>query len=86
MITYSLTEYAEALLGSSEPAQVQWLAKRLRGEAKPVLPGFKAGRRWRATEEDIAQAIDLLRPERVEFPQVPQASSMTRTSRRRLAS
>lgn len=82
--TFSLEEYADALLGAHGDAQIHWLTKRLRGEAKPVLPGFKAGRRWRATREDIDAAIELLRPQRQAIPELPLASSMTRTSRRRL--
>lgn len=84
--TFSLAEYAEALLGSADEASLQWLSKHLRGAAKPVLPGFKAAGRWRATQADIDAAIDLLRPQRVSIPAVPVATSMTRTSRRRLAS
>jgi hypothetical protein len=94
--TLSLKEYAAALLGpgpdpadpvgSVEEHKLQWLTKRLRGEAKPQLPGYKVARQWRATEADVAQAIDMLRPPNVSVPAVPMASSMTRTSRRRLAS
>jgi len=91
--TLSLKEYAAALLGPGpdgtpetvEPHKLQWLTKRLRGEARPQLPGFKAARQWRATESDVEQAIDLLRPARIDIPNIPAVSSMTRTSRRRLA-
>jgi hypothetical protein len=82
--TVSLEEYADALLGGHEPAQLQWLTKHLRGESKPVLPGFKVGRKWRATEADIETAIELLRPQRVQMPVVPSVSSMSKTSQRRL--
>lgn len=81
--TYSLEEYARLLLGESEPAQIQWLVKRLRTGA---LPGYKAARKWRATQADIDTAIDILRPRRVFLPELPQVGGMTRTSRRRLAS
>lgn len=92
--TFSLQEYAARLLGPGpdgtagtvEPCKIQWLTKRLRGEAEPVLPGFKAGRRWRASEDHLREAIRLLEPKRVAVPEVPLPSSMTRTSRRRLAS
>jgi hypothetical protein len=92
--TYSIEEYAAALMGPGpdgtaatvEPSKVEWLRRRLSGEAKPVLPGFKVARQWRATDEDIDTAIKLLRPQRVSVPVVPSASSMTQTSRRRLAS
>lgn len=91
--TLSLKEYAAVLLGPGpdgtaetvEPHKIQWLAKRLRGEAKPQLPGYKASRQWRATEADVAQAIELLRPPSVHLPVVPSTTSMTATSRRRLA-
>ncbi|MEW5810875.1 MAG: hypothetical protein AB1925_15635 [Actinomycetota bacterium] len=91
--TLSLKEYAAALLGpgpdaddpvgSVEPFKVQWLTKRLRGEARPQLPGYKAGRRWRATEGDVEKAIELLRPARIGFV-APSLSSLSPTSRRRL--
>lgn len=92
--TYSLQEYAAALLGPGpdgtaatvEPFKVQWLTKRLRGQAHPQLPGYKAGRRWRATQADVDAAIERLRPRRTDVPEVPTMSGMTRTSRRRMAS
>lgn len=92
-ITFSLEEYAAALLGPGpdgtaktiEPSKIQWLTKRLRGQAQPALPGYKAGRRWRATQADLEDAIERLRPQRVDVPRVPQIGGMTRTSRRRLA-
>lgn len=84
--TISDAEYAEALRGSATKSDIEWLHRHLRGDDQPQLPGFKVGRKWRATEEDVAAAIELLRPQRVSVPTVPVASSMTRTSRRRLAS
>lgn len=94
--TCSVKEYAAAVLGpgpdpadpigSVEPHKVQWLTKRLKGHAKPQLPGYKAGRQWRATEDDVAAAIELLRP-RQSAPSaldIPSMSSLTPTSRRRL--
>lgn len=83
--TFSLEQYADALLGDHTPQNLQWLTRRLRGESKPQLPGYKAGRQWRATAADIETAIDLLRPKPVAIPDIP-ISSMTRTSRRRIAS
>jgi hypothetical protein len=91
--TFSVEEYAAALLGpgpdgtaaSVEPFKIQWLTKRLRGQAQPALPGYKAGRRWRATQADLDEAIDRLHPKQVEIPNVPQIGGMTRTSRRRLS-
>lgn len=82
--TYSIEEYADALLGGHSRLQVQWLMKRLRGEKAPTLPGYKVGHDWRATQADIEQAIELLRPKRVTVPVVPSGSSMSPTSRRRL--
>ena len=92
--TLSLKEYASVLLGPGpdgtpatvEPHKIQWLTKRLRGEAKPHLPGFKAARQWRATKADVERAIELLRPAAAPVPHIPSASSMTATSKRRLAS
>lgn len=82
--TFSIEEYAQALLGSSDRAALEWMSDRLCGRKKPQLPGYKAGRRWRATQADIDAAIELLRPKAVELPTVPQTTSMTRTSQRRL--
>lgn len=90
----SVKEYAAAILGPGpdgtpdtvEPHKIQWLIRRLKGHAKPQLPGFKAARQWRATPDDVKKAIELLRPAPVGMPNVPAASSMTRTSQRRLAS
>jgi hypothetical protein len=92
--TFSIEEYAAAILGPGpdgtaatvEPSKVEWLSKRLCGRAQPTLPGYKAGKRWRATQADIDEAIERLRPKRVDFPQVPQVGGMTRTTRRRIAS
>lgn len=82
--TFSVEEYADRVLGSHQPADIQWLVKRFRGESKPQLPAYKAGRRWRGTDKDIEKAIELLRPKRLDVTQIPGTSSMSRTSRRRL--
>lgn len=80
-------EYAQALRGASMPGDIEWLHRHLRGDSQPKLPGFKVGRKWRATEEMVEQAIELLTEATGStLPAVPSASSMTRTSRRRLAS
>ena len=89
--SYSVEQYAAALRGpgpdgtpeSVEYFKVRWLERRLRGEAEPKLPGFKAGGRWRGTAQDIAAAIELLRPKQTS-PPIPNVSSMSRTTRRRL--
>lgn len=83
MTTYSVEEYAVQVCGDASPASVRWLVTRLRSGA---LPGYKANRRWRATGEQIAEALVLLAPapRPAALPVVP-SSSMTRTSRRRLA-
>lgn len=83
--TISDHAYAIALRGSAEPADIKWLHRHLRGESQPQLPGIKVGGKWRATEEMVDEAIELLTPKRTVVPQVPAASSMTRTSRRRLS-
>lgn len=92
--SYSVKEYAAIILGPGpdgtaetvESHKIRWLEKRLRGEVKPALPAYKAGRKWRASQQDVDTAIELLHPNRMALPQIPQASSMTRTSRRRIAS
>lgn len=88
MRTFSLEESTVQLCGGDNdgnplPHKVQWLAKQLRAGK---LPGYKAGREWRLTEDDIAAAIESLRPTRIAVPDVPGLSGLTRTSRRRLAS
>lgn len=78
-------EYAVILRGSATPGDIEWLHRHLRGDSQPKLPGFKAGRKWRATEEMVEQAIELLAAATsASLPAVPSASSMTRTSRRKL--
>lgn len=79
-------EYAHILRGSSTPSDIEWLHRHLRGDSEPKLPGFKVGRKWRATEEQAEQAIELLTAATGSLPAIPSGSSMTRTSRRRLAS
>lgn len=83
--TYSAEEAAEIICGSSTPADVHWLKQRLRGSAQPVLPGYKAQRHWRMTEEHITEALRLLQPERPLVPEVPVPSTLMRRSRRRLS-
>lgn len=80
-VTYSLEEAAHIIRGSRGSADVQWLRKRL---AAGRLSGYKAGRYWRMTQDDIDDAVKSLRP--VSLPVVPVASGLTRTSARRLAS
>jgi len=48
------------------------------------LPGYKAGRRWYATQDDVNAAIERLRPRRI-VPSVPVMTGLTRTSARRLS-
>lgn len=88
MNTYSLEQAAALVCGADDrgdplPGKPKWLAIRLR---RGELPGYKAGRNWRMTEDDIAAAIEKLRPRMVCVPQVPAMTGLTRTSARRLAS
>ena len=85
MSTHSLDESAGIILGADEdgnplPGKTDWLVRRLR---RGELPGYKAGRQWRMTDADIQAAIELLRPKSM-LPEVPSASGLTATSRRRL--
>jgi len=84
--TYSLSEAATILCGSAGPNEMRWLTDRLRGSAEPRLSGYKAQRRWRMTEEDLAAAVQQLRPKRCDIPDVSAFTSMTARSRRRLVS
>lgn len=79
--TYSLPEAALIICGDTSAASITWLVRRLRGTHRPALNGYKVGRRWRMTEHDIDHAITLLRPAP---PHQPPATSLTRTSQRRL--
>lgn len=81
--TYSLPEIAEILCGAAGRANEYWVSQRLRGAARPQLPGFKVQRRWRMTQADLDAAIELLRP-RPSVPAVPAMTSLTARSARRL--
>jgi hypothetical protein len=86
--TYSLEQYAAILCGADDhgdplPGKTHWLVLRLR---RGELPGYKAGRKWRATQADVDAAIEQLRPKRMYIPEVPAMTGLTRTSARRLAS
>jgi hypothetical protein len=79
--TFSLAEIATILCGSSSPGDQRWVADRLRGYQKPTLPGYKARRQWRMTQQDLDTAIELLRPQ----PHyVPSVTSLTARSQRKL--
>lgn len=80
--TYSLPEACDVIRGSHEPADLEWVSKRLRSG---VFVGYKPGRNWRMTEEQVRENVRRLQPKSVVVPDVP-LSGMTRTSRRRLAS
>jgi len=80
--TYSLAEVAAILCGTDTPNTQRWVADRLRGQEQPTLPGYKAMRQWRMTQQDIDTAIELLRPQRGTHPSV---TSLTARSQRRLA-
>lgn len=71
--TYSLDEYAAIVRGASSPSNCEWLARRLRSGQ---LPGYKAGRYWRATQADIDEAIELLRPTRRSSAAAPDQSAV----------
>lgn len=83
--TYSLEEAAHIICGDTTPQSITWLIRRLRGTATPHLTGYKAARRWRMTETDVTNAINLLRPRPGGLPAAPPMTSMTARSRRRLA-
>lgn len=85
--TYSISQAAAIIFGADVsgnplPGKTKWLAIRLR---RGDIPGFKAGRQWRMTQDDIDAAIAKLRPNVVHIPDVPSFAGMTRTSRRRLS-
>jgi hypothetical protein len=87
MNTHSLEQSAALICGADDngdplPGKTQWLVKRLR---TGQIVGYKCGRQWRMTDEQIADAIEKLTPQRFGIPSVPTLSGMTRTSRRRFA-
>lgn len=81
---FSIAEAAFLILGDNSPKAIKWLMRRLRHESEPHLEGYKVGH-WRMTQSQIEAAIRLCTPKRVALPEVPQVSSMTATSKRRLA-
>jgi hypothetical protein len=86
MSNHSLSESAALICGADDngeplPGKAKWVMLRLR---RGEFSGYKVGRQWRMTDEDIAAAIESLRPRRVFVPEIPAISGMTRTSARRL--
>lgn len=88
--TFSLKQYASVVLGPGpdgtpetvESSKLTWLVRRLRDGR---LPGFKASNQWRATEDDITEALERLH-RRKPLPDIPDMSGLSARSRRRLAS
>ena len=85
--TYSLSEVAKMVLPPEMTDGVRWLSRRLnRGE----LSGYRIGRTWRMTHEDVEDLIE--RHRKHPLPRVPQeprtgaVSGLTPTSRLRLMS
>lgn len=83
LVSYSIEEASDFLRGGHSKADLQWVSLRLR---RGTIKGFKSGRHWRMTEEQLRAAVEALEPEPVGLPEVPSFAGMTRTSRRRLAS
>ena len=76
MRTYSLEEAVGILCGRTDDGgvaakDVRWITARLCGHAEPRLPGYKVGRRWRMTEDDIRASFELLRPGLDKRPEPP---------------
>ena len=81
--TYSLAEVAEMILPDMADG-VRWLSRRLNsGE----LSGYRVGRAWRMTREDVADLIELHRNRSLarNYMEAPRTefSGLTPTSRRR---
>ncbi|KPG04561.1 MULTISPECIES: helix-turn-helix domain-containing protein [Mycobacteroides] len=80
MRTHSVEE-ASAILGAPS---VRWVTEQLRAGR---LRGYKVGRHWRMTDEDIAASIEIMRPVgRRSSVSVPIGAALTPTSRRRVVS
>lgn len=83
--TYSLAEVAKMVLPPEMKDGVRWLSRRLnRGE----LSGYRVGRTWRMTRDDIETLIDQHRdsplPRGAKEERTDSVSGLTPTSRRRL--
>jgi excisionase family DNA binding protein len=83
--TYSLSEVAKVVLPPEMKDGVRWLSRRLnRGE----LSGYRVGRTWRMTREDVEDLIEPRRkhplPRVVQEPRTDVVSGLTPTSRLRL--
>lgn len=65
VITYSLAEVAAAYLPAEWADGERWLRRHLnRGE----ISGYRVGRTWRMTEDDVAHFIDSRRNTTIEAP------------------
>ena len=83
--TYSLAEVAKMVLPPEMTEGVRWLSRRLnRGE----LSGYRVGRTWRMTLEDVQGLIEHHRerplPRDAKEQRTDSVSGLTQTSRRRL--
>lgn len=83
--TYSLSDVAKMVLPPEMADGVRWLSRRLnRGE----LSGYRVGRTWRMTREDVEDLIERHRkhprPRVAQEPRTDVVSGLTPTSRLRL--
>src|SRR5271169_6104959 len=83
--TYSLSEVAKMVLPPEMTDGVRWLSRRLNcGE----LSGYRVGRTWRMTREDVEDLIERHRkhplPRVAPDPRTDVVSGLTPTSRLRL--
>ena len=83
--TYSLSDVAKMVLPPEMTDGVRWLSRRLnRGE----LSGYRVGRTWRMTREDVEDLIERHRkhplPQVAQEPRTDVVSGLTPTSRLRL--
>lgn len=77
--TYAAEEAAE-LMGAPS---VRWLIEQLRAGR---FQGYKVGRHWRMTEDDVLAAVEACRPPRTRrLAEASMSAGLTRTSRRRVA-
>lgn len=83
--TYSLSDVAKMVLPPEMTDGVRWLSRRLnRGE----LSGYRVGRTWRMTREDVEDLIERHRkhplPRVAQEPRTHVVSGLTPTSHLRL--
>ena len=75
MKTYSLAEVAHILCGDDMKDPELWVTRRL---LSGLFAGYKAGRQWRMTEQQLADALEVLSQPRSSFSGLSAGSARRR--------